>query len=123
MWTYHQSTGELLWQGEHVDFGYSGAGEGKNNPSMQEVHNVGPIPQGGYTIGKPEYVEISGPHGPFVLPLTPDPTNQMFGRSGFLIHGDNIHAPGTASEGCMIFQSLTRHKIWDSKDYRVQVVV
>ena len=33
--------------------GYSGHGEGKNNPAMQKVPNVGPIPVGKYTIGQP----------------------------------------------------------------------
>lgn len=43
-WTCAQKTGELQQDGEHVATGYSGAGEGKNNPKMQSVRNVGPIP-------------------------------------------------------------------------------
>jgi hypothetical protein len=46
MWTWHQSSGDLSHDGSHVAHGYSGAGDGKNNPAFQRVHNVGPIPQG-----------------------------------------------------------------------------
>lgn len=45
--------------------------------------------------------------------LTPIPSNKMFRRNAFLIHGDSITAPGTASAGCIIFNSGPRKKIWD----------
>ncbi|HLW75686.1 MAG TPA: tlde1 domain-containing protein, partial [Bryobacteraceae bacterium] len=99
MWTYRQSTGEMSRDGIAAGIGYSGFEAGKNNPAMQEVEETGPIPQGRYTIGEPEDLE-GGPHGPFILRLTPDSGNQMFGRSGFLIHGDSIAQPGMASRGC-----------------------
>ncbi len=46
VWKYSQSTGELLDpDGEQVGKKvYSVAGKGKNNPDMQDVPNVGPIP-------------------------------------------------------------------------------
>ncbi len=46
MWTYAQKTGSLLQDGQAVATGYSGFDEGKNNPAMQAIHDVGPIPQG-----------------------------------------------------------------------------
>jgi hypothetical protein len=46
----------------------------------------------------------------------------MFGRTGFLIHGDAVHAPGTASEGCVILSRTTREQIWESHDHVLQVV-
>lgn len=91
---------------------YSGAGEGKNNPDKQAVHDVGPIPRGWYTLQAPEFTKTgeTSPHGPYVIPLKPDPGNDMDGdpdhdtedRGGFLAHGDNVHFPGTASKGCVI---------------------
>ena len=119
-WTYHQSTGQLFHGSNLVGAGYSGhPPSGKNNPDMQDVPNVGPIPRGGYTIGAPHNTET---HGPFVMSLTPNAENEMHGRTGFLIHGDSIAHPGFASEGCIIMSAEIRHNIWDSGDRRLIVV-
>lgn len=118
-WAYEQDTGQLSHNGEDVAVGYAGAGEGKNNPDMQDVQNVGPLPRGGYTIGDPCDTET---HGPYVLDLKPDDDNEMCGRSAFLIHGDSVSKPGTASKGCMIFQRKVREQIWKSGDRRLEVI-
>src|SRR5439155_4975803 len=92
-WEYSQSNGMLI----HVDdesgvktaegWGYSGTGQGLNNPGMQYVGFTGPLPQGSYTIG------TQGNHksGPVDLlksmKLTPTGDTEMGGRGGFLIHG------------------------------------
>ncbi len=116
-WTYQQSTGEMTSPNGAVSTGYSGHGDGKNNPDMQDVPKIGPIPQGLYTIG-PSYTD---PHkGPCVMRLTPDPDNEMFGRAGFLIHGDNPQHD--ASEGCIIQGPTTRHAIAASTDKRLEVI-
>jgi hypothetical protein len=121
MWTYKQSTGELIdADGMIVATGYSGAMEGRNNPAMQERHNLGPIPQGTYAIGPPRDLQ-GGPHGPYVLPLIPQKGNAMWGRSGFLIHGDSVSNPGTASEGCIIMPRPIRNRINASGDFFVKV--
>ena len=100
--------------------GYSGApGIGKNNPVQQDVEDVGPIPQGLYRIQAPVDTVT---HGPYVLPLTPDPANEMFGRAGFLIHGDSVVDPGTASKGCIILPRFARQRIWESPDHVLTVV-
>lgn len=117
-WTYYQESGKLAHDGTDAALGYSGAGEGKNNPAMQEAHNVGPIPRGSYTINAPHDTVT---HGPYVLPLTPDPENEMFGRAGFLMHGDSVVAPGTASEGCIIMPRNIREQVWASGDTRLTV--
>ena len=104
---------------EHEGWGYAGAADGKNNPEMQSVHNVGPLPVGLYDIGEPRNTPK---HGPFVLPLTPHPENEMYGRSEFLIHGDSIAAPGTASEGCIIMNRIVRNHIAESGDTVLRVV-
>jgi Protein of unknown function (DUF2778) len=119
-WTYAQKTGELQQDGKHVATGYSGAGEGKNNPDLQSARNVGPIPQGGWTIAGPP---VNTPeHGPYVLRLTPQEKTETFGRDGFLMHGDSKNAPGTASHGCVIMPRTVREQVWNSGDRDLQVV-
>lgn len=122
-WTYEQSSGWLIDpSGKRLAQGYSGSGEGKNVTEMQDVPNVGPIPVGEYTIGS---MRQTVNHGPDAMPLTPDPLNEMFGRSEFWIHGDSVHNPGTASEGCIIQPRFARDRIAESddKDLRVLAVV
>ena len=125
MWTYVQKTGELLRDGSHVALGYSGfdnpetGQRGKNNPELERVEEVGPIPVGKYLIGTPHDTLT---HGPFVLPLTPDPGNEMFGRSAFLMHGDSVVAPGTASRGCIIMSRAVRREVAASGDKVLRVI-
>ncbi len=118
-WQWEQETGRLGQDGAPVAIGYSGAGAGKNNPAMQEEHNVGPIPRGSYTIEAPVDTVT---HGPYVLRLEPAAENEMFGRAGFLIHGDSVVHPGTASEGCIILARPVRQQIWESNDTDLEVV-
>jgi hypothetical protein len=121
MWTYRQSTGELLRDGVRAGSGYSGHGLGKNAPEHEHDHSVGPIPQGWYAIGPPEDTKT---HGPFVLKLAPAAENDMHGRdrNGFLMHGDAIKAPGTASTGCIILSAALRIIVWKSGDHQLIVV-
>ena len=128
MWTYQQSTGELAdHTGKVVGSGYSGGNkganpEGINNPALQDKPKIGPIPQGIYTIEAPVDHATTGPYS---LPLKPDPGNEMFHRSDFLIHGDDKGHPGQrhASEGCIIMAPAIRHAVWRSGDTQLQVVV
>jgi hypothetical protein len=120
MWTYAQKTGKLLQDGRLVGTGYSGFDNGKNNPAMQAVHDVGPIPQGEWTIVGPPMNTPS--HGPFVLTLEPADGTNTFGRSGFLMHGDSIQSPGCASHGCIIMAHTVRDQVWNSGDTDLQVV-
>jgi hypothetical protein len=117
MWKYHQRSGQLHRDGKYIATGYAGGGPGKNIPEAQANHSVGPLPRGRYTIGAPE----EG-HGGYTLRLHPHPENQMFGRSGFLIHGDKISTPGTASQGCIILPRAIRMMIWESGDLELEVV-
>ncbi|MFM0268275.1 tlde1 domain-containing protein [Paraburkholderia sediminicola] len=118
-WSYQQSTGNLSFNGEFVERGYSGAATGKNNPAMQAVPNIGPIPRGSYQVGEPH----TSPHtGTYTLNLTATAGTNTFGRSAFRIHGDSLHHPGTASEGCIIMGVQTRHRIWVSGDRRLEVI-
>lgn len=124
-WLYEQATGHLYESdGQLIGTGYSGGNcgktpEGKNNPAMQKIPNVGPIPRGFYRIGTPQDTIT---HGPYVLHLDPMPTNEMFGRSGFLMHGDSVVHPGIASEGCIIMDRDVRGRVWVSQDQWLQVI-
>jgi len=98
--------------------GYAGAGQLKNDPASQCVSDLGPIPRGWYTIG----IATSKP-APVTLPLKPDDTNDMCGRTGFLIHADNVQRPGWASEGCIVIRDRAKREgIRDSGDDRLEVI-
>jgi len=119
-WQYQQSTGYLKnAAGMLLTTGYSGGGAGKNNCALQNVSCVGPIPCGYYTMDTP--IDTTE-HGPYAIPLIPDASNEMFGRSGFMCHGDSKVAPGHASEGCLIANQPHRSTMWLSKDHRLQVI-
>lgn len=112
-WSYSQSTGALSLDGTFIGTGYSGNGEGLDNPDFQNVPDVGPIPEGTYTIGP---ASTHPGKGPVVMALDPDPSNEMFGRSGFLIHGDTAAMNHTASDGCIILSRDIREQIAASED-------
>ena len=120
-WQYEQGTGRLTHDGELITSdGYSGSGADKNVPAAEGKPFLGPAPRGTYTIGEP--ISNGGHMGPFVLPLTPSPVNNMFGRDGFFIHGDSINSPGTASNGCVILNRQWRTMIAQSGDNMLVVV-
>lgn len=112
-WTYSQKSGQLSLNGQPFAVGYSGIGDGLNNPALQNKQRIGPLPQGNYTIG-PAFDHPE--KGPIVMRVRPKPGNQMFGRSGFLIHGDNKALNHTASNGCIILGKPIRTKIAASPD-------
>lgn len=119
-WTYAQKTGELRQDGKHVANGYSGAGPGKNNPCMENLQNVGPIPRGDWTIaGPPVNTED---HGPYVLTLKPSAVTKTFDRTEFRMHGDSKESPGCASHGCVIMPRPVREQVWKSGDRDFEVV-
>lgn len=119
-WTYAQRSGELQQDGKTVATGYSGAGAGKNNPALENVPNVGPIPQGDWTIAGPPADTVD--HGPYVLKLNPAVGTETFGRSGFLMHGDSKEHPGCASHGCVILPRAVREQVWTSGDRELEVL-
>ena len=105
---YSQSTG-IFWlgSGERLEVGYSGFGAGKNNKDFQHIRDVGPIPRGVYSIGR---VYDSAAVGPHAITLTPV-GHDALGRTAFLIHGDSVKNPGSASKGCVILSRKSREKI------------
>ncbi len=127
MWTYHSNTGVLEHNGTTIGRGYSGhapngvgvAPDGINNPALESDPDVGPIPRGNYLIGQffddPE-------KGLVVSRLAPAPGTNTFGRSGFMIHGDNVEGNESASLGCIILPRPVRISIASMKDFDLEVV-
>lgn len=124
-WEYSQSTGQMTYVDNqtgartNVGTGYSGHGEGLNNPNMQNVPYVGPIPQGTYDIGQAYRHEN---FGPVTMNLEPRPETNTFNRGGFLIHGDNAQRNRSASRGCIILPRNIRIQINNSGDRELRVV-
>lgn len=145
-WTFQQSDGFILSPNGGVTTvvpkyrysAYAGRGEGRNNPAAQDVragerlingvwvavdglgpNDWGPLPRGKYAMQPPVN---TASHGPFVLWLTPDSANEMYGRSAFGIHGDSIEHPGLASQGCICTTRSVRERIWSSDDHALEVV-
>ena len=82
------------------------SGSCRNNPSCQCKVSVGPLPQGSYSLGN--MMTFKGM--PYCYELYPYSSNNMCGRSGFLIHGGDCS--GNPSEGCIVIQDQnTRYRI------------
>lgn len=117
-WTFEQRTGKLYNpSGAVVATGYAGGNcgknpEGKNNPELQSVKGVGPLPVGMYTRGE---VLMASHLGPFAIPLLPNSGNDMLGRGGFYVHGDTTPS-GNASEGCIIVPRAVRELFYASTE-------
>lgn len=99
---YSQSSGAITKDdGTLVTHGWAGHGNGKNNPTMQDQHELGPLPRGVYAVGKWE--ARHGNLGPIVASLTQTSGN-TFGRSAFYIHGPDTNPKeyGQESKGCIV---------------------
>ena len=121
MYSYSQSTGGLTdASGSLVTVGYSGHGDGLNNPAMQNVPDVGPLPQGLYSLGAPvDHPKLVT----FAIPLIPHSGDELFGRRGFYMHGDEVGHVGEhlASHGCIVADRGARESIWASGDHALKV--
>ena len=147
-WIYSQKYGNTYYKNEETgeiklvaSDGYAGKGTGLNNPDMQHVGtdniidkkegipkekrtDVGPLPEGTYTIGKPYYhkgKDGKGGLGPHTMNLTPNANNDMFGRTDFRIHGDKKNSNRDSSEGCIILEPKYRKQISNSRDNVLEV--
>lgn len=118
MYLYSQSSGQLSKDGVLIGIGYSGHGKGINNPLLESIHNVGPLPKGKWQIGPAHF---HGHLGSTVMSLTPI-SHSAFGRGGFYIHGDNSASNRTASNGCLILNREIRRFIAISSDNSLEVV-
>lgn len=115
MWRWQQSTGNLYKDEAFIFSGYSGHGEGVNNPLLQQIHNVGPLPLGLWEIMS---AFDSSQFGECVMRLLALEDTNDFGRGGFLIHGDEKEFPGEhkASHGCLVLPLTIRQQIAKGDD-------
>jgi hypothetical protein len=119
MWSYCSANGNLSQNGRFVGKGYSGLGEGLNNPDLENVAGLGPLPRGRYTI-EPFFNDPGG-KGAVVAHLHPMQDTITFGRAGFMIHGDNAAMNHTASHGCIILAREIRKEMASSGDDVLEV--
>ena len=118
--TYSQSSGALTGADKGVvSQGWAGNGEGKNNPAMQEVHEVGPLPQGLYDLGPWE--QFHPGLGPLVCRLT-QVEGETFGRDGFFIHGASMGHYGEESKGCIVLPRSQRELVQKMRVGHIRVV-
>lgn len=109
---YEQGTGFIRdLAGAFVSLGWAGNGVHKNNPGAESIKDCGPLPRGLYTVG-----EWHTDHylGPIAARLTPHPSNEMFSRDGFWIHGPAEEPrTGQESRGCLVITRIGRMKVRD----------
>lgn len=117
-WVYQQSTGKLTLDSDQIGIGYSGHGDGLNNPKLEDKRDVGPIPRGMWSIGEAFEHEKCGPLCMRLEPID----HKAHGRNGFLIHGDNKKNDMSASNGCIILNREIREKISNSKIKKLRVI-
>lgn len=118
MLTYDQKSGHIGIRNTFIGTGYSGFGEGLDNPAMEAVSNVGPIPRGHWRIAR--WDDHHGEKGPQVAVLEPV-GHDAHGRSAFLIHGDNSALNHTASHGCIIAGRAIRDALRSSGETELTV--
>lgn len=120
VWTFDRAAGELTSPAGDVHPAYAGRPPYVGSVADDWRVGLGPLPAGRYTFGE---VQADGGHmGPFVLPLLPDPANDMKGRSAFFLHGDSITQPGYASEGCIVTARQVREDVANGSDKELEVV-
>lgn len=91
--------------------GYSGRGDGLNNPEWQnrvadEDHmNDGPIPKGTWRIGP------QADRTKFTMAMTLTPLTYKGPRSAFLIHGPHENDKFDSSAGCIVIGREFRNQI------------
>lgn len=124
-YVWHQAAGTLTLDGAIVSRGYAGRNRGKNNPALQGVKGIGPIPRG---LWRMISIGTSPNTGPNTIVLhavdsTPDDDREdTTGRGAFRIHGDSIAHPGEASDGCIILPRDARLALWRSGERLISVV-
>jgi RHS repeat-associated protein len=106
--TYYQSTGQMICVNDQTgqqyynEIGYAGTGRGWNNPDMQGVPFIGPIPRGKWKVeGNPYKSPITGRNTIRLTPLQDNECQNMERDcKSFRIHGNNKR--NDASLGCII---------------------
>ena len=120
---YSQTHGTISNEsGEVIATGWADNHAGKNNANMQDKPSLGPLPRGLYTICPWEAVHDH--LGPMVAFLKPYPTNEMFGRGDFFMHGPARGTKyGQESKGCVVVPRVGRQKVKDTGATILEVVL
>jgi peptidoglycan hydrolase-like protein with peptidoglycan-binding domain len=124
-WIYEVTSGKFTNpEGKHIATGYSGKqGIWQNNVAYEREKDHGPIPRGIWKMkNSAEMAEIRSTPTSNTIPLVPMPETSTYGRHSFLIHGDHITEPGTASEGCIVLGKDERLKIINHPNRMLRVV-
>lgn len=123
-WIFEVTTGKQISPtGEVLGIGYAGGDcglhpEAVNNPVMESLEDIGPLPCGNYTADR---VVLVHPHlGNYAVHLSPDPETRAkiiaYGRNpdSFYWHGDNFTKVGqrAASDGCIVGALDVRTDFW-----------
>jgi hypothetical protein len=109
-YTFYISSGRFISSEGWTTNGYSGnkinddGYDYRNRPQQTQAKNIGAIPTGTYYI-----VGVTDSKGVNTIVLSQDPSNDMYGRDNFRIHGDN--SSKNASQGCIILDANARTKI------------
>ena len=109
MLIYSQSTGILTREGVQIAKGFAGNDSrpdanpnkvhGFNNPAAQNLHKIGPLPQGLYRIVE---WQDQRPGLGKVVAILEQIGGETFGRDDFRIHGASASDPLNSSEGCIV---------------------
>ena len=108
-----------------VGLGYAGATAGLNNPEMEHVRNVGPIPQGTYFLRETRHPRFRAPAFECVPTHSTAEKLKRYGRSGFWVHGDNPGVNFSASSGCIVLNRTARLELgkWLKRGHTILTVV
>ena len=99
---------------ELIGVGYAGAPRCLNNPMSERSRACGPLPKGRYLVERRSHPRFAYP----AFRLTPLEGTEVYGRSGFWIHGDNRARNRSASTGCIVLDRHFRHRIALAIDVR-----
>ena len=101
-------------------FGYSGHGFYRDDPHAEKRSNEGPLPAGTYQLSGPVSTTLGGKEvGPSSWHLNLI-TGKLYGRAGFMIHGDTEEEDHSASDGCIVTPYWVRSQFKD-KDQLVVI--
>lgn len=115
---FDQKSGNIDLRETFIGAGYSGHGVGLDNPDLEAMANIGPIPRGEWQIVR--WDDVHDDKGPVVAVLEPV-GHDAHGRTGFLIHGDNPQLNHAASHGCIIAGRSLRDALRASGDTKLVV--
>lgn len=98
-------------EGNTIAKGWAGCGIGKNQPGMQAVPSVGPLPRGIYSVSDwHNHPRL----GQMVARLI-QTEGEAFGRNDFFIHGPSKDPKrfGQESQGCIVIPRPGREKVFE----------